>query len=255
MKKCLTIFFLLSVLMFSFNIVSAEKVQTNVNTQTGLQVFAPQFEATKYNTAHTLHIHISNLSNGYPLQNTVADCYLHLYGMKGGHLFESEALEKDTNGWDYEIEIAEGNFTEAGEYNGYYVWCNNTAENLGGEVKGIYEITANGRITPDGIIILGFILIMLTIFILLTGYLVRAVGLIVEASFDIMDIAYAWGLFFGLLGIRLFAGIYLGNIEVNDFLDLLIKILAFPFVIVPVVAFFLSLFRTKKKEKEKKAEW
>lgn len=253
--KTLKLFSLLILSLFFVNLVSGLLVQTNINTEQGLQVFYPPFKAVTYNQTHTLYIHVSNISNGVPFPNTEIDCYTHIYDSTGSHVLESEAFVKDANGWDLEYEILYGNFTEAGEINTLYIWCNNTAQNLGGSVKGSYEITSNGKPTPEGIVILGFCFIMIFLFSMVVFFLVRATGLIIDANFDILDISYAWGLYFGLLGINLLAGIYLGNLIISEWLELFVTFLGFPLIIIPVVAFFLSLFRTKKKEKEQKAEW
>ena len=255
--KTLNVIFLLTFLMLSVSMVTGAQPPaiTNINTVEGLQIFVPQFTSVKYNTSFNVEVHVSNISNGVQYPNDEVDCYLHLYNSTGSHILESSAFEKDANGWDLEYMVSYGNLTEHGEENVYYLWCNNTAENLGGEVKGFYEITANGKPTPDGFIIIGFSILLLFIFVFLTVYLVRAVGLIVDATFDILDIAYAWGLYFGLLGANLLATIYLGNVIILNFLELLIVVLAFPFMVVPVLAFILSMFRENKKVREKKAEW
>jgi len=118
-----------------------------------------------------------------------------------------------------------------------------------------FYVTGNGNESPEGVVILGFILLMLVVFVCVTVYLIKVVGLMIEGNVDILDIGYAWGLFFGVLGLNLFAGIYLGNAEVTEFLELFIKILAFPLVVVPVLAFFLSLFRAKKEKKRRADAW
>ena len=135
--------FFIIISMTSF-INAAPPTFTNVNTANGLQIFYPNFEYAKQNTEFKLHLHISNLSNGMPLPNTYASCYLHLYNSSGSHTFESKALALDSNGWDYEQLINKGNFSDLGLHS-YYIWCNNTAQQLGGEAKGVFEVTTTGE--------------------------------------------------------------------------------------------------------------
>lgn len=251
MKK-LFLFMFISLMLLS--LVSADKI-SNVDTGAteGLQIFTPQFEAIKYNTSYNVHIHVSNISTGYPLTNDLVSCYLHLYGSDGSHTYERNTpLEKDTNNIDHELTITYGNFTQAGEINSYYIWCNTTY--LGGEVKGSYEITENGRNRPDGIIILGFSIVLIFFLMTLIVYVIKAVGTIIEANFDILDVAYAYGLYFGLLGVTQLEKIYLGNVEVGNWLNLFVTWLGFPLIILPVLAFFLSLFRMKKQKKREEQE-
>jgi hypothetical protein len=258
MKKNINLFLLVA--MLSFMIIpltsSAPPFQTNINanSQNGLQIFAPQFEAVRYNTTFNLHIHVSNLSNGVPLPNTAVDCFIHLYSMSGSHLYESEPMEKDSNGWDLEQTLLYTNFTEHGEFNGYYIWCNST-DGVGGELKGLYEITANGKTTPEGIIIIAFGLVLILILAGSVVMIIKAMGHMINKDFDLMDLGKMWGMFFGLLGINQLAIIYLGNVDVNNWLDLFIKIYAFPMVIVPIIALILSIFNMNKQAKEKARQW
>jgi hypothetical protein len=86
-------------------------------------------------------------------------------------------------------------------------------------------------------------------------YLIKAVGLIIEANLDLLDIGYMWGLYFALLGVTLLANLYLGTVAVLDWLNLFATIFGFPMVIVPVFGFFLSLFITRKREKKRANAW
>ena len=255
MKKGITIIFLLlfSVLLFN-NVSAVPPFEENAGTLNGLQIFEPKYEAVKYNTSFSPHLHVSNLSNGMPMPNTAVSCYLHLYDMAGDHLYESGVLEKDANGWDHEITLLAGNFTQSGEYNAYFIWCN-SSEGLGGEVKGTYEITGNGKPTPEGIVILGFSIVMVFLFMMIIVYIIRAVGLMIDTSLDILDVAYAWGLYFGLLGLNLLATIYLGNVIIMNWLSLFVTVFGFPLMIVPILAFFLSVFAGKERKKKEANAW
>ena len=144
--------------------------------------------------------------------------------------------------------IDAGNFTEIGAY------CFNiVCEDGYGSV--CREVTGNGNDKPDGVLILGFTIILLFIFSFSTVYLIKSIGLIVENSLDILDVAYMWGAYFGLLGVNMLAKFYLGTPEVLEFLGVIVKFSAFPMVVVPVLGFMLSLFITKKKQKEKDDQW
>lgn len=252
--KTLKLFLLLMVCFSFVSMVQAQSFQTNINTNKGLQIFAPEFEAVKYNTSFELHIHTTNISTGLQVPNSAVSCYLHLYGMDGSYIYQQNSpITKDANGWDHEITINAGNFTEVGEFNAYYIWCNTSAE--GGELRGIYEITTNGRTTPDGIVILGFAILLLAILIFSIIYMIKAVGLMVEGNFDLLDVAYMWGLYFGLLGALQLSNIYLGNFEVQSWLNLFVTIYGFPMILVPVFAFILSMFRQKKRKEKERNKW
>ncbi len=152
------VFFLVIAFMFllSLTFISAQPpFEVNVNTQKGLQIFFPQFDAIKQNTAFNLHIHLSNISNGFPLTNDLADCFLHIYDKEGNHTFESKVMDKDSNLYDHEIFISSGNFSNLGEHS-FYIWCNNTF--LGGEVKETFEVTRTGKLLDTGESLIYFVL-------------------------------------------------------------------------------------------------
>lgn len=129
--------------LFFINIASAQPpFEKNVGISNGLQIFSPQFEYLEQNVGFELHLHVSNISNGIQFNNSFVDCFVHLYDIVGNHTFESGILEKDLNGVDHEIYIAPENFSNIG-INSFFIFCNTS--NLGGEVRGTYEITENGR--------------------------------------------------------------------------------------------------------------
>jgi hypothetical protein len=124
----------------------------------------------------------------------------------------------------------------------FAIWCNATALSIGGEAKGSYYISGNGQLPPGDVVILGYSLILVLLLMFITVFIVKAIGNIVERNFDIVDLAYAWGLYFGLLGINQLTEIYLGSQIVMDWINLFVTILGVPMVLVPVIAFFLSFF-------------
>ena len=154
-------------MIFLVSAVSAAKIiadQTNVN---GYQIFYPEFDTFPQNMEVKLHLHLSNISNGYPIPNTDADCHLHLYYPNGSHSFEGQ-FGLDSNGEDWEIELSSGNFTTLGTH-AFYIWCNNTASELGGEAKGIFTVTPTGYdfTIEDGLIYFMCILVLCGLFVVL----------------------------------------------------------------------------------------
>ncbi len=73
-------------------------VQTNTNTELGMQIFFPEFEVVKQGASFTLHVHTSNKSDGHFFNANQYDCFAHLYGPGGTHTFESGPMSDDSNG-------------------------------------------------------------------------------------------------------------------------------------------------------------
>lgn len=134
---------------------------TNIN---GYTIFFPEFGVVPAGDSFNLHIHISNISNGMPLENDEADCFLHLYDITGNHTFESPVMTKDSNLYDHTVFITEGNFTEG--LHGFYIWCNSTY--LGGEAKGTFQITKLGieLDTPESLLYILLTIAVLGLFLL-----------------------------------------------------------------------------------------
>ena len=175
MKKKRLLSILGMLMLFSmFSLVAAQPpFETNVNTISGLQIFYPQFEWAPQDMNFNLHVHVSNISNGVQFPNDEVSCYIHLYNTTGDHTYESNEMGKDSNGWDHEIELTSGNFSDLG-YHAFYIWCNNTAEGLGGEVKGTFEVNPTGtEFTISEAILYGFLLLLLGLFLYLGLYGIR----------------------------------------------------------------------------------
>ncbi|MDD4110151.1 MAG: hypothetical protein PHS54_01205 [Clostridia bacterium] len=163
MKKQLIVMAFGILMLFSlFSIVSAAPpFETNIGSE-GLQLFYPQFETVSQDMNFNLHIHASNISNGFPLYNTDYECNIHLYNSTGDHTFQGE-LENNGNEWDKEVYLTSGNFSDLGTH-AFYIWCNNSY--LGGEVRGTFEVTPTGtELTTANAIFYGFILLLIGMFI------------------------------------------------------------------------------------------
>ena len=248
--KTLNYIFLLTFLILSVNVVSAvPPITTEFVGNTGLNIQANILDYYKINTSAELHIYIFNISNGVLLTNTSVNCEVELTDKTGTVLLLGNPVPHQNY---FKMMRNESIVTEVGTY-GVTIVCNSSG--IGGLKTKFFEATTTGNAPPESIIILGFIIIMLFIFIFMIVFLIKAIGLIIEANFDFLDIAYAWGSYFGLLGVKLFAEIYLGNIIINNFLDVLVTILAFPMILFPIIAFFLSIFRQKKEQKKESERW
>jgi len=255
MKKCLTIFFLLSVLLFSFNTVTAVAPVTTVfYGETGINVEVQLMPAYQFGEERFSIIHLFNASTGYQITNATNDnitCNLHLRDSQGFEI----VIVNATPHLDYWDLNGTGGGTNA---IGRYAWtlvCNDNTNLVGGYRSGYFDITDNGKVEPEGLIILGFSIMLLLLLSYSVVIIVKALGHIIDKDFDLMDVAVMWGSYFALLGLGQLAGIYLGNVIINDWLDLFIKLYAFPMVIVPVIALFLSVFNMNRQAKEKAKQW
>lgn len=118
-----------------------------------------------------------------------------------------------------------------------------------------FWVTFNGKEPASGIVVVIFSAVLVFIVMSVTIVLIRSVAFMIESNFDLLDIAYNWGLYFALLIVYQLQFEYLGNEVFNDWILLFVKILAFPMLVVPIFAFFISFFREKKKKKQEQNQW
>ena len=223
-----------------FNLVSAvppSDTIINVGDNT-LELKVPIFEYIENGKDYEFEIHVFNKTNGIALTSGVS-CYLHLYNSTGKHIYEGYD-DTVSHTFDYGFNIKGGNFTTNGIYS-QMVYCNSTAEDKGAFVLNSFEVTPNGKETPDGLIVVFFLAIFIIFLIYLVAILFYGIGHIVSLDFDLQDLGYNLGGYFALLGVFMLEKQYLGNLQIEVFLNLFIEIGAITNVFFPVVAFILSI--------------
>jgi len=249
MRK-LNFVFVLMFLILSVGMVGAvPPVTTEFVGNEGLDIQANVLDYYKINTSAELHIHIFNISNGGILTNTSVDCSAELTDKTGAVVFSGNPAPHDDH---FLIMRNSSVVTEVGVY-GLTIVCNSSG--VGGAKTSFFEATANGEAPADSLIVVAFCLVLLLILSSSLVMIIKAVGHIIDKNFDLMDMGIMWGAYFCLLGINQLAIIYLGNVDVNNWLDLFVSLYAFPMVVVPIIAFLLSLFNMNKEKKERAKQW
>ena len=104
-----------------------------------------------------------------------------------------------------------------------------------------FDITGNGKPAPAGSIVVLFSIIFL-ISVILTGFMaLYTIGHLMSLDFDIIDLSFDWGIYFGIIAVYFLQEFYLGNNSIGDWLLLLIKIGGVLLILVPMVALILSI--------------
>lgn len=159
-KKIMLFFFCMIFLVATVSAVA----QVNVNTNTGLQIFHPDFNYVKQDQGFNLSIHVSNISNGVPFPANQVNCSLDLYNSLGTHTLD-QGLFTPSASYDLELVIDGGNFSDMGIH-AFYIACNQTVQNLGGEASGVFEVTYNGE-EPTVPKMMMFVIMVLAVLILM----------------------------------------------------------------------------------------
>jgi hypothetical protein len=256
-QKGIVLLLFLAVMLIPL-VSSAQTTITNVN---GYQIFYPQFDYVKQNSDFKLHLHVSNISTGLWINNSLINCRLHLYNATGQHTYESGTLTKDANWYDFEVYITSGNFTSLGLH-AFYIWC--YSADFGGEAKGVFEVTPTGEelTTGKSILNLGFLALLILLFIadaiffgsMETENKRNEEGIIV----DINNLKYLKGVLFAF-GYALLIAIFfiasnlaLGYLSAQLFGKVLFVIyrilflLALPVVVLWLIWLFVSIFQDRE---------
>jgi len=100
----------------------------------GYEIKIPEQGRIRLNQSYEFHFHIINISNGVQIDNSLTECFFHLYNQTGNHIVQARpTYDTGTNVFnEWEMNINSANFTTPGDYS-YIVQCNSTT--LGGAVS------------------------------------------------------------------------------------------------------------------------
>lgn len=105
----------------------------------------------------------------------------------------------------------------------------------------IFTVTSNGNGLPSGGVIVLFILIFLIIMGSLVWIFVLSIGHIFKLDLDIADLSKNLGLYFIIFSLYMLSKTYLGNVDIEGFLLILIQVGAITHVLVPLIGFAVTL--------------
>lgn len=104
-----------------------------------------------------------------------------------------------------------------------------------------FEVTGNGKENASG----GVIVLFIIFFIILVGltcyFAIYTIGHLVSLDFDIIDLAFDWGLYFVILALYSLEVFYLGNVGMETYLLWFISVGGVLLILIPIIAFVLSI--------------
>lgn len=269
LKTPFLLFSIIFFLAFIPLVSSIPPFQTNINPNIGYQIFYPEFEFVPLNSPIDLHVHLTNISNGLPLNNNQADCFVNLYDNFGSDTFESGSINKDVNGYDYVLFVSQGNHSTLGLHT-IDIRCNSSY--FGGQAKFSYYVTQNGESlsTATGIIYFLITLFAFGVFFLITWIFLNIngenpkdetgyIGLnyrkyIKTALFPLVYVSFLWffnfiiGLSNNYLGLTLYS-------NTLGFIFILLTKLTLPVLIVTLLIELVLMIKDGNIEKEYKSLW
>ena len=106
-----------------------------------------------------------------------------------------------------------------------------------------FEVTNNGNETPEGVVIVLFVLLFILITVGLLGLLLYNIFHMIQWDFDAKDLIFNVSAYFGLFVTYILGKTYLGNEFFDSFLIWVIGVTALTNVILPLIAFLMSYMR------------
>ena len=200
------------IMLLSISFIGAVKPTQVINS--GCEIRTPTASYLQIGRDVVSHVHVLNISTGShnSLTNDTTDCYLHLYNETGNHLI------KQFYGWDgfeWEIMIDGGNFSNAGDY-AFYIQCNSTDLICG--VSGGITVTESGVEITEGrsILVIGlmgilFMFMFASLFVLLSveNYMAKFISYWISHILIVIITFVGWQIGVeGLLGGMALTGIF-----------------------------------------------
>ncbi len=136
---------LLFLFVLSLTFIQAQPpFEQSLNLDKGIQLEIPIIESIEQGKDFKFHVHTHNVSDGLLIpQSEILYCSFHLYNTaNGGHLIEDN-MTADSNGIDWEYEVAGGNFSEIGQY-AIVIYCE-VEDEIGGFFEFGFDVTKNGK--------------------------------------------------------------------------------------------------------------
>lgn len=231
------------------SMVSAAPPVKSTPLADSIDIEHPVIDPMQVNQDHEFNFHIYNLTNGKPYISTSnIICSFHLYNASGSHIFINNNLS--TNSYDYTQLITAKNFSKFGQYS-FVFQCNNS--NSGGFYSHEFTVNDTGRIEPTGIVTIFFIGSFLLVLLFMTYLLLSSIGHLMEKNFDILDLAWDYGIYFVLIGLYIFEEVYIGNSTIHSILEVLVIVGAFTHMVAATIFFIISMIwagmqKTKQKQ-------
>lgn len=113
-----------------------------------------------------------------------------------------------------------------------------------------FFINGTGRAEPSGSVLTFFIIMFLFVLLTLVYLFVYSVGHVIKQDFDMIDLAFDYGIYFVLLGLYFMQIEYLGNVVMNSILSMLIYVGAFTHIFASTVFFIISIFHASLEKKK-----
>jgi len=131
------------------------------------------------------------------------------------------------------------NTTELGIYT--YSWNNPCLDCSQGNCGNDFEVTFNGKPDASEFVVVFFAILFIITLGSAVYFTLYNLGHLLKLDFDMIDLAVIWGIYFAIIGLYFLETFYMGNEGIERWLLLIINPGWIIMVMVPAIAFILSL--------------
>jgi hypothetical protein len=233
------------ILLLNISLISANNDFIN-----GLNIGHAPVQYLKQNQSYTFSLSLHNQTDGSLLTNATAGCILHLSNSSGVHILESVMEYNIDNYLNFEQVVDPSYFINSGTYS-VSLLCFTLEEGEGDYLYYNFEVSENGKPSPNGIIIVVYTLIFIAIFFFGLIYFFKALEKFITFEMDLLDTIILMGTYFSMWIFYYFCKEYLGNAFVNSILEIAINVGSVTHVFLPLVGFMIAFIMTTLKFKQK----
>jgi hypothetical protein len=180
-----------------------------------------------------LKISCFDINNTYCSSTT--NCSITIYEPNMSVMINNDNMTWNENYYNYSLDATQTEII--GKYSAVILCKGSTS----GYSTFNFEITGNGKPDADGSIKVLFIIATLILLGLSTFIIMYDLGHFFALDFDIIDVAFNWGIYFAVVALYGLEVFYLGNSQLETYLMWFIKIGGFVIVFMPLMAMVLSM--------------
>lgn len=243
-KKFMFVICMVFITMATMPLISSEKVQVFEAQTRGLTIEFQKYDYTKVGENFEVHTHVFNNTDGLPLTNETVDCFLHFYYPNGSHALKTEMDFNPPFDWEY---LIQGEAFVDGK-GSWIIQCNSSTD--GGFSAGKVTLNHDGLPPKQAGVIIFFSMLFIAIVITMLSMLFNTIFRMIAWDFDAKDLIFNISGYFGIFVTYILSKHYLESDFINEFLVWFIGIGSFTMVILPLIAFFLSIVKGNLKKNE-----
>lgn len=182
--------------------------------------------------------------------SAVASCNITVVNPNGVSMISNRPMTNQIYFHNYSLQP--DNTTEIGEYR-YNILCSDGTDEDYGSFS--FKITGNGKEEPGSTTVVLFSLLFIILMGSLLFLIIYTVAHFVALDFDVIDLAWNVGAYIAVFAMLMLEKYYVGNLDIENFLEFVIDFGAITHIVIPVVALVASMTIGEIKRRSARREY